>query len=134
MRQGTAQESSLARAAIVTGHQAGQVMAWGNAGNVTWKCHLGHSGLRNSPNCAAFLQDADELVKRICLLLISCYLLRKNVKKSLAERVGFEPTCRLPDNTLSRRARYDHFGTSPRGCLSLRELQELVSPEPQALV
>jgi hypothetical protein len=27
--------------------------------------------------------------------------------------VGFEPTCRLPDNTLSRRARYDHFGTSP---------------------
>ena len=31
----------------------------------------------------------------------------------LAERVGFEPTCRLPDNTLSRRARYDHFGTSP---------------------
>ena len=32
----------------------------------------------------------------------------------LAERVGFEPTCRLPDNTLSRRARYDHFGTSPQ--------------------
>jgi hypothetical protein len=31
----------------------------------------------------------------------------------VAERVGFEPTCRLPDNTLSRRARYDHFGTSP---------------------
>ena len=31
----------------------------------------------------------------------------------MAERVGFEPTCRLPDNTLSRRARYDHFGTSP---------------------
>ena len=33
--------------------------------------------------------------------------------KELAERMGFEPTCRLPDNTLSRRARYDHFGTSP---------------------
>ena len=33
--------------------------------------------------------------------------------RELAERVGFEPTCRLPDNTLSRRARYDHFGTSP---------------------
>ena len=32
----------------------------------------------------------------------------------LAERVGFEPTCRLPDKTLSRRPRYDHFGTSPR--------------------
>src|SRR5687767_6599373 len=31
----------------------------------------------------------------------------------LAERVGFEPTCRLPDKTLSRRPRYDHFGTSP---------------------
>ncbi len=33
----------------------------------------------------------------------------------LAERVGFEPTCRLPDKTLSRRPRYDHFGTSPVG-------------------
>ena len=32
----------------------------------------------------------------------------------MAERVGFEPTCRLRDNTLSRRARYDHFGTSPQ--------------------
>ena len=35
--------------------------------------------------------------------------------EGLAERVGFEPTCRLPDNTLSRRARYDHFGTFRRG-------------------
>ena len=34
-------------------------------------------------------------------------------RRSLAERVGFEPTCRLPDKTLSRRPRYDHFGTSP---------------------
>src|SRR6266550_4597687 len=33
--------------------------------------------------------------------------------KGMAERVGFEPTCRLPDKTLSRRPRYDHFGTSP---------------------
>ena len=32
----------------------------------------------------------------------------------VAERVGFEPTCRLPDKTLSRRPRYDHFGTSPQ--------------------
>ena len=39
----------------------------------------------------------------------------------LAERVGFEPTCRLPDNTLSRRARYDHFGTSPVRCNSLKQ-------------
>ena len=31
----------------------------------------------------------------------------------LAERVGFEPTCRLPDKTLSRRPRYDLFGPSP---------------------
>ncbi len=28
--------------------------------------------------------------------------------------MGFEPTCRLPDKTLSRRPRYDHFGTSPQ--------------------
>ena len=34
-------------------------------------------------------------------------------ERRLAERVGFEPTCRLPDKTLSRRPRYDHFGTSP---------------------
>ena len=33
--------------------------------------------------------------------------------QKMAERVGFEPTCRLPDKTLSRRPRYDHFGTSP---------------------
>jgi hypothetical protein len=31
----------------------------------------------------------------------------------VAERVGFEPTWELPPNPLSRRARYDHFGTSP---------------------
>jgi hypothetical protein len=36
----------------------------------------------------------------------------------VAERVGFEPTCRLPDKTLSRRSRYDHFGTSPVGVIS----------------
>ena len=32
----------------------------------------------------------------------------------LAERVGFEPTWELPPIPLSRRARYDHFATSPR--------------------
>ena len=31
----------------------------------------------------------------------------------MAERVGFEPTWELPPNPLSRRARYDRFGTSP---------------------
>ena len=30
-----------------------------------------------------------------------------------AETVGFEPTCRLPDNRISSAARYDHFDTSP---------------------
>ena len=35
-------------------------------------------------------------------------------QRRMAERVGFEPTCRLPDKSLSRRSRYDHFGTSPR--------------------
>ena len=35
----------------------------------------------------------------------------------LAERVGFEPTCPLRDKTLSRRPRYDHFGTSPVVCV-----------------
>ena len=36
-------------------------------------------------------------------------------ERRLAERVGFEPTCPLRDKTLSRRPRYDHFGTSPGG-------------------
>src|SRR5688572_1254842 len=31
----------------------------------------------------------------------------------MAEREVFEPPCRLPGKTLSRRPRYDHFGTSP---------------------
>ena len=39
-----------------------------------------------------------------------CSYLPSNV----AERVGFEPTCPLRDKTLSRRPRYDHFGTSPQ--------------------
>ena len=60
----------------------------------------------------------------------------------LAERVGFEPTCRLRDKTLSRRPRYDHFGTSPLGEMNrvARKLQlyqsgvgsrESRSPEPR---
>ncbi len=32
----------------------------------------------------------------------------------MAEEVGFEPTCLLPDNPISSRARYVHFGTPPR--------------------
>ena len=32
----------------------------------------------------------------------------------MAERGGFEPPCPLLDKTLSRRPRYDHFGTSPQ--------------------
>ncbi len=36
-------------------------------------------------------------------------------RRRMAERVGFEPTCPLRDKTLSRRPRYDHFGTSPQG-------------------
>ena len=27
--------------------------------------------------------------------------------------MGFEPTCRLPDNLISSQSRYDHFDTSP---------------------
>ena len=43
----------------------------------------------------------------------------RNVQETcgvVAERVGFEPTCPLRDKTLSRRPRYDHFGTSPVVC------------------
>ena len=36
----------------------------------------------------------------------------------IAETVGFEPTCRLPDNLISSQARYDHFDTAP--CKSMQ--------------
>jgi hypothetical protein len=55
-----------------------------------------------------FRERVDQLYERYsCKCLYIWHL--------LAERVGFEPTCRLPDKTLSRRPRYDHFGTSPIG-------------------
>ena len=38
----------------------------------------------------------------------------------MAEREGFEPPCRLPGKTLSRRPRYDHFGTSPFLVIAVR--------------
>ena len=31
----------------------------------------------------------------------------------IAETMGFEPMCRLPDNLISSQARYGHFDTSP---------------------
>ena len=34
--------------------------------------------------------------------------------------MGFEPTCPLRDKTLSRRPRYDHFGTSPGSSVHVR--------------
>src|SRR5437868_13621736 len=37
-----------------------------------------------------------------------------SVRRRVAEREGFEPPCRLRGKTLSRRPRYDHFGTSPK--------------------
>src|SRR5713101_638879 len=40
-----------------------------------------------------------------------------SLAEMMAERVGFEPTCPLRDKTLSRRPRYDHFGTSPSGVM-----------------
>src|SRR5437588_9503779 len=40
-------------------------------------------------------------------------LAQESGERRLAEREGFEPPCRLPGKTLSRRPRYDHFGTSP---------------------
>ena len=40
----------------------------------------------------------------------------ENTREKMAERVGFEPTCPLlAGKTLSRRPRYDRFGTSPQG-------------------
>ena len=38
----------------------------------------------------------------------------------LAETVGFEPTCRFPDNRISSAARCDHFDTFPSECILTR--------------
>jgi hypothetical protein len=48
----------------------------------------------------------------------------------MAEREGFEPPCRLLGKTLSRRPRYDHFGTSP--CLALTALRAAARSVPFA--
>src|SRR5437588_10660016 len=40
-------------------------------------------------------------------------LAQESGERKMAEREGFEPPCRLPGKTLSRRPRYDHFGTPP---------------------
>ena len=53
----------------------------------------------------------------------------------MAERVGFEPTWELPPNPLSRRARYDHFGTSPQNALTKNQPRTIDAqaswPEPE---
>src|SRR5712692_1864726 len=52
---------------------------------------------------------------------------RCGATQEVAERVGFEPTwgC-LGPNPLSRRARYDHFGTSPaRDCILPAAAEEI---------
>ena len=55
-------------------------------------------------------------------------------RREMAERVGFEPTCPLRDKTLSRRPRYDHFGTSPNLRLYRPALAEELLDEPAALI
>src|SRR5213592_4408201 len=55
----------------------------------------------------------------------------------VAERVGFEPTCPLlAGKTLSRRPRYDHFGTSPRPLRKSRQypLCEIPAQSPIVLL
>ena len=43
------------------------------------------------------------------------WLAEPRTVRYVAERVGFEPTCPLlAGKTLSRRPRYDRFGTSPQ--------------------
>ena len=42
-----------------------------------------------------------------------CFSEKSHKTALLAERVGFEPTCRFTGNSISSRARYDHFDTAP---------------------
>ena len=57
---------------------------------------------------------------------------KRAVWRRLAERVGFEPTCPLRDKTLSRRPRYDHFGTSPTEASAACQTRE--PPDRQLLI
>ena len=41
----------------------------------------------------------------------------------VAEAVGFEPTCRLPDKCFSRAPRYGHFGTLPTANVNFRRVK-----------
>jgi hypothetical protein len=41
--------------------------------------------------------------------------------QNLAEKEGFEPSCRSPDKCFSRAPRYGHFGTSPY-CLYMQSI------------
>ena len=43
----------------------------------------------------------------------SIELIAGSTESKMAEAVGFEPTCRLPDNRISSAGRYDHFDTLP---------------------
>ncbi len=38
---------------------------------------------------------------------------RHFLRRPIAEKMGFEPMHRLPDDRISSAARYDHFDTSP---------------------
>ena len=40
-------------------------------------------------------------------------ILKSGYFNEMAEMMGFEPMCPVKDNTISNRARYDHFDTSP---------------------
>jgi hypothetical protein len=55
--------------------------------------------------------------------------LRASHERRVAEREGFEPPCRLPGKTLSRRPRYDHFGKmAARKRMSRAGLQVFLKP------
>jgi hypothetical protein len=68
------------------------------------------TGLTSKVLMRRYQRESEGVARREPLRQLSDW---KEERSSVAERVGFEPTCRLPDKTLSRRPRYDHFGTSP---------------------
>src|SRR5215813_11958657 len=67
---------------------------------------------RSLPICA---DTAGILMRWVLVSSLACHpkLAHVSHERKVAERGGFEPPCPLRDKTLSRRPRYDHFGTSP---------------------
>lgn len=103
------------------------------------KCTLFFRNAPDSRKNAPCFQKCTRLSKKCTPLFQKCTLKNQKCTRAFslgaffyqnrctkpAERVGFEPTHRLPDDRISSAARYDHFDTSP--CASLSDASVILT-------